>query len=206
MNMIKYVYYSLFGAWRLMRFDPKGLDWIDQTESGFWRSFLAALVGLPFFLALSGLERDLRGSQAFGIFAPLEKLDLDHYLLLQTLDYIAIWPIFAMVMILYSRWLKMSDRFVPLIVGYNWARCLSIVVPIPAYLMITLGLLNSFFALVLTMAASIFVLVYRWFVVKTALGGASLAAATVVMADILLAAGVSVGMTGLFGHFFIGPQ
>jgi hypothetical protein len=159
MNMIKYVYYSLFGAWRLMRFDPKGLDWIDQTESGFWRSFLAALVGLPFFLALSGLERDLRGSQAFGIFAPLEKLDLDHYLLLQTLDYIAIWPIFAMVMILYSRWLKMSDRFVPLIVGYNWARCLSIVVPIPAYLMITLGLLNSFFALVLTMAASIFVLV-----------------------------------------------
>ena len=38
---------SVYGVWRLARFDAIGMEWLDRTDEGFWRSFRVAILLLP---------------------------------------------------------------------------------------------------------------------------------------------------------------
>lgn len=205
MNILRNSYHSLFAAWRLAHFDAAGMEHFDISESGFWRSFQAAIIGLPFFLIISVLEKHLR-VLAWDIVSPGQPIDLHNYYLLQILDYIAIWPTFALAMIPLCRLFRVDDHYAPLIISYNWARIFSIAVLIPPYLMLVIGGFAMAVGGILTFVASVFVLGYQWFVIKTAIGGAKLPALAILIADILLAGIVSFGMTWLFGGFFVGAQ
>ena len=43
---------ALYGASRLARLDPTGLEYFRNTRGAFWRSFNAALIIAPFYSAL----------------------------------------------------------------------------------------------------------------------------------------------------------
>ena len=43
---------ALYGASRLARLDPTGLEYFRNTRGAFWRSFNAALIIAPFYAAL----------------------------------------------------------------------------------------------------------------------------------------------------------
>ncbi len=61
---------SLFGAWCLIKFDPRGLSYFNCSVEGFWRSFFAAIVALPLFVALSSMhayEIEAGSSGSFGV-------------------------------------------------------------------------------------------------------------------------------------------
>ena len=205
MSIFKNSYHSLYGAWRLAHFDPEGMAFFDISESGFWRSFQAALVGLPIFVILSVLEKHLR-VLAIEIIAPGEVINVQNYYLLQVLDYIVTWPAFALTMIPICRLSRLDERYAALVISYNWARVMTIVILIPPYLLLVVsGGLNILVGL-LTFVASVFVLGYQWFVVKTAIGGSKLTAVAIVIIDILLAGIVSYIMTSLFGGVFVGAQ
>lgn len=205
MNILKNAYHSLFGIWRLAHFDADGMHNLDLTSSGYWRSFQAAIIGLPFFFLLSVLEKHLRGL-AWEIISPGQPIDFHNYFLLQTLDYFAIWPTFALVMIPFCRLLKVDAHYATLVISYNWARVFAIAVLIPPYMLLAAVGLSSLVAGFLTLVVSIFVLVFQWFVIKTAIGGARLPAVAIVITDILLTGIISYGMTRLFGGVFIGAQ
>src|SRR5690348_10433321 len=53
-----------YGAWRLLLADVRGLDWLDRTPSGAWRSFRLSILMLPLFLPFVWLDVHLTGTQA----------------------------------------------------------------------------------------------------------------------------------------------
>ncbi len=63
---------SLYGAYRLARFDPSGMAYMDTSVRGFWNSFYAAVATLPFFLVLLVVDYLLERSDDLVRFAAVQ--------------------------------------------------------------------------------------------------------------------------------------
>lgn len=66
---------ALYGAYRLARLDPQGMQYFDLSIGGFWRSFFAAVLMAPFFALLILLQAgedyfaEAAGAEFAGYFA-----------------------------------------------------------------------------------------------------------------------------------------
>ncbi len=196
MSSWQYIYQSLYGAWRLAHFDSEGMKHFDLTVSGFWRSFQSMIVALPLFIVLAILEKKIR-ILVLAVNSPGVVPDFDNYYLAQALDYLVIWPAFALLMIPFTRLMAVDRYYVPLIVAYNWARLVSIAILIPAYALLGSGILSTEVSGLITLITSVVVIFYQWFVIKTALGNAKLMGLAVMILDIVLALVISYFLTSL---------
>ncbi len=167
---------ALYGAWRLMRFDAGGMTWFDLSIPGFWRSFFAALLVAPFFAALVGMQF-AQGDRPF---------DPGWATLVLTVAYCLYWAAFPIAAILITRLLRLTDRYVALIVAYNWANVPQIAVILLANLIDASELLPGYLGEILPFAAMVFVLVYQWFVTRTALATTTATAIGVVFLQLLI--------------------
>lgn len=165
---------ALNGAWLLARGDPRGLDWFDLTVDGFWASFAAALIVAPAY-ALLLLEQ-------YGRLGWPE--ELGSTIVAEALTFVLGWVLFPVLAIFLTRALGLSARYVPLIVAGNW----SAVVQVGLYCAVAFLAVAMPDAVrsMLLLAATLVVLVYQWFVARTALQTTGLVAATLVAADIVL--------------------
>lgn len=173
---------GIWGAARFASFDARGMAYFNLTIQGFWRSFLAALASLPFFLVIAVLT-----------YRPTEPV---HYLNL-VLGYVAVWTLFPLIMVPVMKALKLDEAYVPLIVAYNWSGVivfgLSLVTTLLYFLDTSLG--PS-----LTLAFRIVAALYRWFVTKSAIKAGWLIPLVIVVIDEVLRTFVARGLFGLLGH------
>ena len=99
---------SLFGAWCLIKFDPRGLSYFNCSVEGFWRSFFAAIIALPLFVALSSMhtyEINAESSSSFGVYL---------------IRYAVGWAAFPIVMAILARMLDRTGHYVRYIIAVNW--------------------------------------------------------------------------------------
>jgi hypothetical protein len=115
----------------------------------------------------------------------------------EAVSYVAGWAAFPVAAIFLTRLLGLAAGYVPLIVANNW----SAVVQIAFYAaVVVLGtLLPGELRAIALLAATLAVLVYQWFVIRTALDTGSGIAFGIVVVDVLLSLAVSRGMDGLLG-------
>jgi len=99
---------SLFGAWCLIRFDPRGLNYFNHTVDGFWRSFFAAVIALPLFLTLSIIH-------THGVEAGRSSSTSIHLL-----RYALGWIVFPVVMVILARLLGRAGLYASYIIAVNW--------------------------------------------------------------------------------------
>lgn len=169
------VHRYLWGAVRLARFDPVGLAVYSDRDRDFWQSFVAALIVLPMFLFWIGLR---------GTGLP-EDVPTWAALLYEMLSFACGWLIYPVVAYPLCRIYDRSDQYVRFIIVYNWAsvvqNALFFLLNIPT----AFGLLTSGARSVLGLAILIYVLMYGWFVVKTALGVTAQRAALFVAIDFI---------------------
>ncbi len=109
---------SLYGVVRLAARDPDGLNHLDLTVEGFWRSFFAALVALPLFL----VEREI----ARGIVAALDPGKGIAPLGADLAVYLLDWPLSALVLLGVTWILGRTDRFALLVIAMNWLAVVSL--------------------------------------------------------------------------------
>ena len=102
---------ALYGALRLARFDPSGLDFFEQTETGFWRSFFAAVLVAPFYLMLTSIRYS-------GL---TETVPFVRFLAIETIAYVIAWVAFPLLMAALTRSLGREAHYIRTIVAYNWA-------------------------------------------------------------------------------------
>jgi hypothetical protein len=110
MNPIAYVRDNLIGAWHLMFGRPEGLNRLDITLEGFWRSFGAFALILPLFLL---------ANIGFGAMLPEEVGNdwLDWVgVLIQGVDWVAFPIVFALI----APRIGLASRYVPFITARNW--------------------------------------------------------------------------------------
>jgi len=173
---------GIWGAARFASFDARGMHYFNVTRQGLRRSFLAALVSLPFFIAVIALS-----------YRPTE---IPQYLNI-ALGYGLSWVLFPLIMIPVLLALQLDKAYTPLIVAYNWAKVivygLSLVTALLFYT-------DTSLTITLTLAFRIVSMLYRWFVAKVALQSGILIPFVIVVIDEVIGAFLSRGLLHLFGQ------
>ena len=157
----------------------------DLSVDGFWRSFAAALLVAPAY-ALVVVD------QYAHLGWPESKL---WTVLAETISYVVGWLAFPIAAIFLTRLLGLASRYVPLIIANNW----SAVVQMALYATVVLvgTLLPPQLRALALLVATLTVLTYQWFVIRTALGTSGGTASGLVVIDVLLSMALSRGLDGL---------
>jgi hypothetical protein len=167
---------ALYGAWRLARFDVNGMRYFDRTVEGFWRSFRVAVLAAPFTALLIGLQLSIM------------KVSGDWFRILagESIAYVIGWVAFPLLAYYLTELIDRRAQYVGFIVAYNWSTLIQLAVILPAALISRSGILPDGLAQAVTLAANIAVLMYEWFIVRTALSLPGFGAAGVVLIDVIM--------------------
>jgi hypothetical protein len=103
--------YAVRGLWRLLQFDPSGLDYFDRSIAGFWRSFRVAVLVAPLYALLVPYKLAMVQPTA----------DWQQIILVEILTYIIAWFLFPVVAYDLCRWLSREAEYPGYIVTYNWS-------------------------------------------------------------------------------------
>jgi hypothetical protein len=148
---------ALAGVVRLWRGDAAGFQGFDRSLDGFWRSYTAALLGLP---AHALLLLANRGNVA----API---DSAHDIVIEAIAYVLTWIAYPLVMLAVCDRLGRASRFFDYMVPYNWATLAGFVVFAAATLL--QGVLPQFIGGVLMLVALAAVVHLLWFIARESL-------------------------------------
>jgi hypothetical protein len=116
MNWLAYFRDNLTGAWQVLLGRPEGLNRLDTSLEGFWRSFAVVIVVAPIaFLALVGQEP--LPSDPNAVVAPLTAARI----LLYGITLLVDWFAFPLLFALLAPSFGLGSRYVPFVVARNWA-------------------------------------------------------------------------------------
>lgn len=166
------------GAFRLARFDLSGLALFDLTPRGAARSFWAAVLVLPGYLALAGMRGDLDATPT----RPAEAR-----FILELLAYAVSWTAFPVVMSYLTEAAGRAHRFSAFLCAYNWAAVVQMAVYLPTALLAQSGLLPLPAASGLALGVVLAMLFYQWFVMRATLALTALGATALTLADLATA-------------------
>lgn len=169
------IVYSIYGAWRLARFDRAGMDYFDTSEQGFWRSFSAAALVAPIHILLLMLLGKL------GDVGP----DALRFTVVEIIAYVLSWTAWPLAVFYLARALDRGQSYFRYVVAYNWAQ----VVGATAMLVVSVlarGLLPQGMAALASVTIWLAILFYEGFIARTALDVPSSTAAGMVMANVVL--------------------
>lgn len=156
----------------LARGDARGIDMLDLSIGGFWRSFQAVLWLVPLHALLLLILTHTAADAAVPIDWTSEFVSL--------FARFALFPVVAMAL---TRLMGLTARFVPLVTASNWASVLQGAFLVAALLLVSLlpeetRPMLQFIAFAMTMA-------YGWFVTRSALATTGTVAFGFVLADFL---------------------
>lgn len=166
------------GAFRLARFDLTGLAFLDLTPRGAARSFWAAALVLPGYLALAGMRGDLDATPT----RPAEAR-----FILELLAYAVSWTAFPVIMSYLTAAAGRAHRFSAFLCAYNWAAVVQMAVYLPVALLAESGLLPPDAAAGLALGVVLAMLFYQWFIMRTTLSLTALGASALTLADLATA-------------------
>ena len=173
----KEAFAGLYGAYRLARLDTNGMGFFDQSLAGFWRSFFAAVIVAPLFIILLAVRHAAGDIPA----SPLRLLTVE------TTAYLVGWFAFPLIMITVADSFDRAERFVGFIVAYNWASVWQNLIYLPFLILAELGFIALGPARLANELIIVVVLLYIWFIAKTALQITTFQAILVVAMDFSLA-------------------
>jgi hypothetical protein len=183
---------SLAGAFEIMLGRPEGLNRLDTSIDGFWRSFGAVVLVAPFAL-LSVLSQQPLMATAGAAPSPLTGAQL-------SLDGIALlvdWFTFPIVFAVLARPFGLGSHYVPFIVARNWASVVIAAMVAVVHALHLLGVLPTAvmpYALLVAIAIS---LRFSYVIVRTTLFISMALALPIVILDLVL----SLTIWSLFDRF-----
>ena len=149
---------------------------IPSVQQGFWRSFTAAILIAPLFALLLTIRYHVNEAG----------VSLLRFTAIETIAYVVSWVAFPLLLFHLTDILGIGHRFIRYIVAYNWASVLQNLLYLPFALLVEAHLVqgagSTFFGIILLGL----VLLYTWFVTRTALEVTNLLAAGLVMIDLVL--------------------
>ena len=172
---------ALYGAYRLACFDVAGMSYFNLTVEGFWRSFFAAVLVAPAYAVLVGMQVSAR-AQDFNIALVF---------LAESIGYVLAWCAFPLVALVLTRLLGLDRNYVALIVAHNWSAVLQTAAFV-AVVLLGVVLPEGPGTLVVTLTTGA-VLVYQWFVIRTALRTTGGVALLLLLVDLVVTTLISAG-------------
>ena len=158
---------AVYGAWRLAFFDPNGMRYFDQSLNGFWRSFRLAIWLAPVsFLgdAISLSDRKIPGGWAGIGAAGWFRIGAA-----EIIGYVIAWTAFPLAAYYLTRLIDRSERYLGYIVADNWAGVIETPLFLITILIAHAGIFPAGYAQLFPTAARVLVLIYEWYIARTAL-------------------------------------
>jgi hypothetical protein len=145
---------ALYGLALLFKFDGRAWEFFDRSPSGFWSSYVVAVIVAPFHFAHVFLT--------YGKTPPT--LGPVAYTIVEVLAYVLTWTLFPFAMMYVSRFLERDSRYFWHMVPYNWFQ-LPIAVPLFSLALLNhLGLIPAQAYSVFNLFAMVVVAVYTTFI------------------------------------------
>ncbi|MSP21145.1 MAG: hypothetical protein EXQ93_06480 [Alphaproteobacteria bacterium] len=165
---------AVTGAALLARFDARGMTYFDVSADGFWNSFFAAVLTVPFTLYWMVIDY------------PETEAALAWVITVEMVRYCVGWALFPLVMIPITRALGLSGSYVQFIIAYNW----SMVVQAVLYFVVTVisqtALVPPDLYFLVSLATLVYTLAYFVFIARTALGVSILGGTLLSLLDFFL--------------------
>lgn len=111
---------NLAGAWQVMNGNAAGLARMDVSLGGFWRSFGAIVLIVP-YLVLGIMDHPANVGGGDGLAGEAASSGIGLQLVATGID----WIIFPLVFALLARPIGVADRYVPFIVARNWSAVIA---------------------------------------------------------------------------------
>tara|TARA_R110002096_G_scaffold415163_1_gene616656 strand:+ start:43073 stop:43696 length:624 start_codon:yes stop_codon:yes gene_type:complete len=147
MSLPNYILKSMAGAWKLVSMNRNSMDYFDLSSDGFWKSFWALGVMVPAFL----LEV-IYGSQA----------EVSQPLATKSIYFVVSLPLMAIVMLYFTRFMKISINYAPMVIAYNWLNAMIYSILIAVGLILNLLAPESAVTGVVLLILSVY---FGWYVV-----------------------------------------
>ena len=181
MNLFGNLGDNLAGAWLIMRGRAEGLNRLDLSVEGFWRSFAAIVLIVPFaVVGLISQRTFVEDGEAAA--DPLTESGLG----LESVALLGDWLTFPLVFAAMARPLGLAARYVPFIVARNWASVIITAMVSIVHAGHIVGLLPSELASLLLFLAVAIALRFSYVIARTTLGVPFTAAVPIVLLDLLI--------------------
>lgn len=168
---------AIGGALKLARGDSRGLGSFDTSLDGFWRSFRAALICYPMYLALLAMRVPA---------PPWDSAGVIRIVLVESIAFVISWTAFPLLILPLSRAFGRENRFLAFMVVYNWCQVPQTVLFLIVGLDIAAGMLPGGAGDAIGFAAAIAVMVYEWYIARLTLTIPAAQAVLVVLVDLVL--------------------
>jgi hypothetical protein len=167
---------ALYGAWRLLRFDTDGLQAFRADAEAFWQSFVAALIALPGYAILVSLHLSGQDTAANWVSTGL----------LHGFAYVMSWTAFPLITYYAAINMDRAANWVGFVVALNWSKVLQMAIYLPLVLIAHTGVFGQAGGGFLTLVGFVAVIVYQWFVTRSALDCPGPSAAGLTAVDVVL--------------------
>lgn len=182
------IFQALYGAWRLARLDRQAMRYFDLSHRGVLRSFWAAALCYPGFLALIYLRLDDK---------TLAQTGLGPIVIIESIGYVVGWTAFPLLIFAFCRRMGREEQGFEFITAYNWSQVLQ-----TAFLLVMaligLGLAPQASA-DLDLASYFLALGYEWYIALVAIGAGGWIALAVVGLDFVLGTVIALTAASLYG-------
>jgi hypothetical protein len=161
--------YRVYGAWRLARFDARGVQYFDESPQAALRSFFAAVLVAPAFLVTLLLvtnEPCAADPLAIG--------------LVITLGYSLLWTLFPVIVYRICQVIDREQAFFRYLCADNWASIIGYHFQLAVLLLIVGGVVPAALAPLVELVMHAYLLAYSWFIVRSCLNVTGVAAAAFV--------------------------
>lgn len=177
---------SLYGAWRLFLRDPRGIEWLDNSIEGYWKSFFCAVVVLPVYIFWF-VMRDGDSVEAGFI----------RTVTVEGIAYVISWVAWPLIMAYVAPAIDRDQNYIRYIVAYNWSAGIQVGILLIVLIVESSGVAPGGVVVMFGVVATVLILLYHWYVLRIGLEVSGLPAAALVAGDFMLARiihGVSQGM------------
>lgn len=184
---------NLAGAWQLMLGRPEGLNRLDTSLEGFWRSFAAVVLIVPFAL-LAFQSQGLLAAEAGASVQPATGSGLA----LQGIALLADWFAFPIVFAAIAKPFGLGSRYVPFIVARNWASVIMTAMIGAAHALHLVGAMSAVVTPFVLIVVFVVTLRFAYVIARIALAVSMGMALPIVMLDLL----ISLTLWSAFDRYF----
>lgn len=179
---------ALDGSWILLRNDPRGMTYFDQSIQGFWRSFAVIVLLVPVFVISTLAEKKLLLAERP---VSADAFPVDAFWTGQLLSLGIDWVMLPIVLAALAGPIGISRQYVPYIVVRNWTSILAALPYLVIALLYLTGLIPAGIMVLLSLTCLVAVLWFRFLVARIALQASVSLAIGVVILDVLLSIVIS---------------
>jgi hypothetical protein len=149
---------SLYGAWRLFLRDPRGIEWLDTSIDGYWKSFFCAVVVLPGYALWVFMGWDGSGEAGFFRVVTVEGI-----------SYVIQWVAWPLIMVYVLPAIDRDQHYIRYIVAFNWSAGVQIAIYLVVLAVKLTGAAPTGALVVIGFVAAVITLSYQWYIARTAL-------------------------------------